>query len=226
VNAIAYGIGVHEDQELIWKCNVCNIKEMNTIFGINWDDSGIFRNLSSGKRMKWKINKIEMNETFLKINFSNYGWTSEKTWGTNHTDSEIIYFSNPKAYSQELNFSVYSSLVPFWFPIPVGEYLGRLKMNQWYDVDNRVLPTINVDLDKDSLLPGFPSKDIQIIAIYNDQGILNSYKLYIRGNIVIIDIAFDYLPLHVIPTLIGLFCILILSAIIYIFKKKNSREIL
>lgn len=221
VNAIEYGIGVHEEQELIWNCNVCNTLEMNAIFGVNWDDSGVFKNLSRGKRMKWEINSVEMNETFLKINFSNYGWTGEETWGVNHTDSEITYFSDPKAYPQELNFSGYNSLVPFWFPIPVGEYLGRLNLNEWYDIDNRVLPTINVDLEKDAILPGFPSKDIQIIAIYNDRGILNSYKLYIRGNIVIIDIAFDYLPFHVIPTLIGLFCIFTLSGIIYIIKKKN-----
>ena len=32
VIAINYGMGVYEDQELIWKCNVCNQIEMDDIF--------------------------------------------------------------------------------------------------------------------------------------------------------------------------------------------------
>jgi len=111
--------------------------------------------------------------------------------------------------------------VPFLFPIPIGEYMGGLSLNEWYDVDNRVLPTMNVVIRKDELSPGFPSRDINIIAIYNDQGILSSYKLYIEGNIVIIDITFDFLPIYVIPALIGLVCILSLSTILYFVKKRK-----
>ena len=221
VYALDYGIGVQKDQEIIWKCNVCNKIEMDTIYGSNWDDSEIFKNLSNGKRMKWKINNVEINETIIKINFSIWFWTSENTWGIKDKDSEIIYFSNPSDYSQELNFSFYSSMVPFWFPIPVGEYLGGLSLNEWYDVDNRVLPTLNVEIGRNET--GFPSKNIKIIAIYNDQGILNSYKLYIEGNVVIIDISIDFLPFYVIPTLIGLTIIFSLGIILYIIKKRRAR---
>ena len=222
VNAINYGIGVYENQELIWKCNVCNQIEMNDIFGSNWNDYGILKNLSQGKRMKWRINNINVNESLIKINFSIWEWTRESIWGVRDNDSEISFFSNPSDYSQELNFSYYSSLVPFLFPIPVGEYMGGLSLNEWYDVDNRVLPTMNVGIRKDELSPGFPSQDINIIAIYNDQGILSSYKLYIEGNTVIVDIGFDFLPIYVIPALIGLICILSLSTILYLIKKKKS----
>jgi hypothetical protein len=137
--------------------------------------------------------------------------------------SEMVYFCDPTDYSPELNFSNYASLVPFWFPIPVGEYMGGLglRLNEWYDVDNRVLPTLNVEIEPSAFSPGFPSKSIRIIAIYNDQGILNSYKLYIKGNVVIIDIGLDYLPVYVLPTVIGLLCAFSLSIIIYGIRKRK-----
>ncbi len=223
VNAIDYRVGVNISQELIWKCNVSNQIEMDNIFGNDWDEFGIFENLSKGKRMKWKIDNIEVDETFIKLNFSIWGWTSRTTWGVKNNDSQIIFFSNPKNFTKDLNFSSYSSLVPFWFPVPVGEYMGELELNKWYDVDNRVLPTLNVEIEENAILPGFPSKDIKIIAIYNDQGILNSYKLYVEGNVVILDIVFDYLPIYVIPTFIGLMCFFVLTIIIFVIKKRKTR---
>jgi hypothetical protein len=61
VRANDYGLGVYEDQELRWKCNACNDIEMEKIFGNDWNDDGIFNNLSLVKRMKWKINNIRIN---------------------------------------------------------------------------------------------------------------------------------------------------------------------
>ena len=102
VNAINYGIGVYENQELIWKCNVCNQIEMNDIFGSNWNDNGILKNLSQGKRMKWRINNINVNETTAQINLSIWDWTSESIWGAKDNDSEIIFFSNPRVTNSDL----------------------------------------------------------------------------------------------------------------------------
>jgi len=218
VNAIDYGIGVHQDQEIIWKCNVCNQMEMDLIFGSNWKDSDIFKNLSIGKRMKWKINNVEINQSISKISFSIWHWTSEEIWGTKDNDSEIMYTFD----SMVTNFTMYKSLVPLWFPIPVGEFMGNLVLNEWYDVDNRVLPTLNVEIESNAISLGFPLKKIKIIAIYNDQGILNSYKLYTTGNIVIIDISLDFLPIYVVPTLIGLIFGLSISLGLFIYKKRRS----
>ena len=223
VNAINYKPGINENDELIWKCKVCNDAEMSLIFGSGWNNnSGIFQNLSKGTRMKWEINTVEVNETVNKIEFSIWFWTLNKNWSVKDNDSQIIYLNNPKDYTKELNFSIYSSFVPFWFPIPVGEYMGGLNLSAWYDVDSRVLPTLNVDISKDAISPGYPNKDIEIIAIYNDEGILSSYKLYTKGNVVIVDIVLDFLPFYVIPTLIVLFTVLSLGVIVYIIKKYKS----
>ncbi|MFX0003489.1 MAG: hypothetical protein ACFE9C_02835 [Candidatus Hodarchaeota archaeon] len=217
VNALDYGVGVREDQELVWKCNVCNQIEMDTIFGSDWKDSGIFKNLSVGRRMKWKIDSIEVNQSLSRINFSIWDWTSEKIWGPKDNVLEITYFFD----SLESNFTQYTSLIPFWFPVPVGEFIGNLELNEWYDVDNRVLPTVIVELEKDAISLGFPQKNIKIIAIYNDLGLLSSYKLYTDGNIVIVDISLNFLPVYVIPILIGLFLGISLCLGLYAYKKRR-----
>jgi len=222
VNATSYRFGVYENQELVWRCKLCNQGEMDNIFGIDWNEDGILKNLSQGSRMKWKINSVNVNESFIKFNFSIWEWTRKSLWGVKDNDSEIMFFSNPRDYSHELNFTYYSSLVPFIFPIPVGEYIGGLNLNKWYDVDNRVLPTLNAEIGKDEISPGVPSLEIKIIAIYNDQGILNSYKLYTAGNVVIIEISFDFLPFYVIPTLIGLIFVFFLSTTLYFVKKRKA----
>ncbi len=218
VNAFNYSVGVHEDQEIIWRCNSCNQMEMELIFGSEWNDSGVFVNLTVGSQMKWQINSFEVNQSFSKINFSVWYWTRESIWGTKDNESVIIYNFN----SMESNFTIYTSLVPFWFPVPVGEFMGNLELVEWYDVDNRVLPTINVEIEEDAISLGVPQKRIKIIAIYNDQGILYSYKLYTAGNVVIVDISLDYIPIYVLPTLTGLLVVFSVSIIIYIFKNRRK----
>jgi len=225
VGAIKYKTGVKENDELIWKCRVCDDAEMNFIFGVGWDNSGIFQNLSVGKTMKWEIDSVQFNDTVIKIEFGEWFWRQNRNWGIKDNDSEIIYQANPSDYTEVLNFSSEKSFTPFWFPVPVGEYIGGLNLTEWYDVDNRVLPTLNVDIPKDAVLSGYPNKNIQVIAIYNDLGILSSYKLYTKGNVVIIDIALDFLPFYVIPSLAVLFTILSLGVIIYIIKKYKSTRL-
>ena len=225
VGAIKYKTGVEENDELIWKCRVCDDAEMNFIFGVGWDNSGIFQNLSVGKTMKWEIDSVQFNDTVIKIEFGEWFWRQNRNWGIKDNDSEIIYQANPSDYTEVLNFSSEKSFTPFWFPVPVGEYIGGLNLTEWYDVDNRVLPTLNVDIPKDAVLSGYPNKNIQVIAIYNDLGILSSYKLYTKGNVVIIDIALDFLPFYVIPSLAVLFTILSLGVIIYIIKKYKSTRL-
>jgi len=224
VSALGYSTGVKQNQNFVWKCNVCNELEMNAIFGSLWDNFGDFKNLSTGKKMKWEVSNVVINETFISINIDTWDWSKKKNWGIKDNTSQIVYFTNPDNYSDdELNFSDYSSLVPFWFPTPVGEYLGGLNLIKWYDVDNRVLPTLNVEIPKNAITSNLPTKGIYIIAIYSDQGILDSYKLYTKGNVVIIDISLDFLPLYVIPSLVSLTVIFFIGIVIYVYKKRRTQ---
>jgi len=222
VSAVNYGIGVTQNEGLVWKCKVCNNAEMENIFGSEWDNSGIFTNLSKGASMKWKINSTEINSTIINIEYDIWYWNLSDEWGIKDNSSQINIFVDPDDYSTNYLFLNYTSLVPFLLPIPVGEYLGGLsvKLNDLYDVDNRVLPTLNVEVLKDNIYPGYPNKDLKIIAIYNDRGILSSYKLYGKENTVIIDIVLDFLPFYVIPSLIGLMVVFSIGVAFYIIKKK------
>ena len=223
VYAVNYGIGVNPNEELVWVCKVCNNAEMDSILGSDWDSMGIFTNLSRGTKMKWKINTAEINDTVSSIEYYIWFWNLKDDWGVNDNSSQINFFVDPNDYPENYNFLNFTSFVPFWFPIPVGEYIGglSLNLNLWYNVDNRVLPTLNVVIPKDDISPGYPNKEISIIAIYNDRGVLSSYKLYGEGNTVIIDIALEDLPFYVIPSLIGLFIAFSLGTIFYILKRKG-----
>ncbi len=224
VVGLEYGVGVNRNDELIWKCKVSNSFELNNLFGSGWDNGGIFNNISKGSKMKWKIYNIETNSSLIKIEVDIWYWIKDLNWGVKDNETQITYLTDPNNYSEGLSFINYTSLVPFWFPIPVGEYMGGLKLNARYNVDNRVLPTLNVDIKKNGISQGYPNEDIKIIAIYNDQGILNSYKLYTKDNMVILDIAYDFLPFYVIPTIVILVSIFTIGIIIYIIKKKKSSK--
>ncbi len=223
--AIKYGAGVNKNEELLWTCNVCDKDEMKDIFGNDWDNSGLFENLSRGKKMKWQIKDIDENDLTIDIEIDEWLWNDHDNWGIYDNNFQISYFSNPKYYIEDINFSNYAFLVPFLFPIPVSEYLGELNFSKWYDVDNRVLTTLNIEITKDSIMQNYPIKDITIIAIYNERGILTSYKLYLTGNIVILDISYDYLPFYVIPTLFGLTAIITIAIIVYIIKRRRLKLI-
>jgi len=225
--AIKYGAGIEKDEEIIWNCKVSNTVEMERIFGVNWDNSGgPFENLRRGKNLKWKIKNVDVNETIIDIEIDEWLWNNDDDWGISDNNFKITYFSNLKEYEYiiENNFLNYSFFIPFLFPVPVSEFLGNIKLNKPYDVDNRVLTTINVDLSKDSILPNYPKKDISIIAMYNERGILMSYKLYLKGNIVIVDISLQSLPFYVIPTLVGLTMLIFISIIVYIIKRRKLKN--
>jgi hypothetical protein len=225
-SAVNYGIGIYQNEGLVWKCKVCNNAEMDNIFGSNWDSLGIFTSLKRGTSMKWKINSMEINSTIISIEYDIWYWNISKEWGIIDNTSQITMFVDPDNYSANYAFLNYTSLVPFLLPIPVGEYLGglSLKLIDWYDVDNRVLPTLNVEVLKDEIYPSYPNKDIKIIAIYSDRGILNSYKLYGKENTVLIDISLDFLPIYVIPSLIGLTVVSSVCVVVYIIKKKKNLQ--
>ena len=221
VIALDYSIGFRTDDQLIWKCNVCNINKMNVLFGESWKDTGLFENLSQGKRMRWDVNTIEQNSTTILSSVNIWMWQYEGSWGTLDNITEFSYLKNPSQYPANFNFSTYLPFAPFWLPVPIGDYLGEMKLGNLYDVDNRVLPTLNIQVEKDFIQPNIPTDNFYIIAVYNLNGILSSFKLYITGNVVVIDISLDTIPLYVLPSTIGLISAFLIVIYLYAKRKRN-----
>ncbi|NHJ25223.1 MAG: hypothetical protein EAX89_11645 [Candidatus Lokiarchaeota archaeon] len=219
----SFTIGVKKNEEFVWNCNVCNSIEMEEIFGSSWDNLGFFENLSLNRKMKWKINLIESNTTSLIINVNSWVWKESDNWGIEDKNLTIFHYAVPSDYGNNLNYTSSLPFIPIWFPVPVGDYMGELSFSDIYDIDNRVLATININMAKSKISFNYPSKSISIIAIYNSKGILSSYKLYIEENIVIMDIALVDLPFYTIPSTIGLISAFLISIGIYIYFKRKNR---
>jgi hypothetical protein len=223
VIALNYTIGFNANEDLIWNCHVCDIDKMNNIFGENWSSTGLFENLSQGKSMRWQITTVEENLTSLLANVNIWMWNNEEDWGFFDYNAEFSHLKDPSQYASNYNLSLVIPFIPFWLPVPVSDYLGTLKLSNMYDVDNRVLPTLNVQVNKDFLQPNNPSERMSMIAIYNTDGILSSFKLYTSGNVVVIDIEFGTIPLFVLPSTLGLIGAFFIAVILYIKKqRKNS----
>jgi len=107
VIALDYSIGFKTGDQLIWKCNICNINKMNLLFGENWRDAGLFENLSQGKRMRWEVNTIEQNSTTILASVNIWMWKNEESWGTLDNITESSYLKNPSQYPANFNFSTY-----------------------------------------------------------------------------------------------------------------------
>jgi len=221
-NVIAneYQNGIKTNDELIWNCNLCDDNKMDALFGEFWNEAGILKDLSSNSRMKWSVNMVEENSTTLSALISIWMWMSEDNWGTQDNSSKFSYLKNPSLYPSGFNFTDMLPFIPFLLPVPVGEYLGEISLGDIYDVDNRVLPTLNVRLNKDSIHPNEPTENVYIIAVYDNNGILSSFKLYTSGNVVVVDISLESFSILVIFSTVGLLLAFVCSIVLYIKKKR------
>ncbi|GAF90033.1 unnamed protein product, partial [marine sediment metagenome] len=48
VVALNYSFSFITNEEIVWKCNTCDINKMNNLFGDNWSNGGFFENLGQG----------------------------------------------------------------------------------------------------------------------------------------------------------------------------------
>ena len=229
VIAAKYEVGIEDKSSLIWKCNVYNKEKMDEIFGMDWDiGAGFFKNMEEGARMKWKIQKIENNiktyserikrdEEALGITYDVWSWTKDEEWGNKNYKEQSIFFKNPNHYPEHYLFLDYA---PLWFPVPTSEYLKALKPNLYagYTVDVTFLLTFTCEVEKGDKEGGNPSEYVKILAIYNPQGILTSYKLYITNHYVMIDVSLDSQFIYQFPVFIALLVIFSVG-LICIYKK-------
>ena len=220
VIAIGYQNGIKINDELIWNCHFCDDNKMDVLFGEFWNEAGIFENLSANSRMKWSVNMVEENSTTLSALVSIWMWQFEDNWGVQDNSSKFSYLKNPSLYPSGFNFTDVFPFIPFWLPVPVGEFLGEIPLGKIYDVDNRVLPTLNVQIIKNSIHLNEPTESVYFIAVYNSNGILSSFKLYTSGNVVVVDISLQDLPIFAILSTIGLLLTFVCSIVLYIKKKR------
>ena len=223
VAAINFSFGFVEEEEIIWKCRINNSVEMNNIFGFGWDSSGLFQGIEQGALMKWKLSSITNNGTSFNLEFNTWSWRIEEDWSGSDGSLHYSFYTNPVDYPDNLNFSMNLPFLPFIFPIPIGDYLEGLNLSNLYNMDTRVLSTINIVLPRDFISTDLPSQDVNIIAIYNGNGILNFYKIYLGGFQVILDVSLNQLPPYVIPALILLFAIFAVGLIYYLFKIRDIK---
>ena len=199
VRASDYEIGVEEGDIFIWNCNVCDNKKLDDILGKEWDDDGFFEDLEQGTRMKWIIrdtdddekiysSETKDNETTYSIEFAKWIWTTNDKWGDEDRDERIYLFKDPDDYSEDF---IFPQIAPIWLPLPLGEYLKKIDLYEGYTIDARVLPSITCEIDRTDIDDEYPKENIKIVAMYNDKGIITSYKLYIKDHQVILDISLE-----------------------------------
>lgn len=219
-HAIKYEVGLKEGEEYIWNCNVCDKNKMQEVFGDDWDeeDAEFFEDLRQNSRMRWIIDEIdnneevyleqtEDNETVFSIEYKKWSWTNKERWGSKDDVKKTYQLKDPKDYPDDFDFPQF---VPIWIPLPFGDYLKNMDLDYEYTIDSRVLPSISCKIDKNELDDDYPKQDIKIVALYTDQGLLKSYKLYIKDNQVIVDISLETLITH------NFMIISIITAIIYV----------
>jgi len=73
----------------------------------------------------------------------------------------------------------------------MGEYLKDIDLYEGYTIDARVIDSITCKIDRADIDDKYPKENIKIVALYTDQGILKSYKLYIGDHNVILDISLE-----------------------------------
>ncbi|MHA1148998.1 MAG: hypothetical protein ACTSR8_12240 [Promethearchaeota archaeon] len=197
-----YEVGFTKDDVYIWSCNVCDEEQMEEIFGIGWEDFGgsLFKNLKEGAKMKWEIKNIaenkmyseetEENETTFLIEYNIWRWTENEDLGSKDSTEIQETFVNPNYYKEGY---IYPDFAPMWLPTPVGEYMKSLEpvLDDSYTIDGRVLLSITCKIEMGEFNDQYPKKDIKVLALYNAEGILRSYKLYIANHQVILDISLD-----------------------------------
>lgn len=197
--ASSYEVGVKKGESFIWNCNVCDNNKMDEILGKEWDNDGFFEDLEKGTHMKWKIRDIDNdekiyssethnNETAYSLKLGKWIWTTNENWGDEDKEEESYLFKDPHDYSDDY---IFPEFAPIWLPIPIGEYLKNIDLYEGYTIDARVIDSITCEIERADLDDGYPKENIKIVAMYNDEGILMSYKLYIGDHNVLLDISLE-----------------------------------
>ena len=233
VVAHEYELGVDEDDKFIWKCNVYDEEKMKDILGSGWNanGTGLFEELEQNTRMKWKIkdtdNDIEIynpetleDEKFIQIIYQKWIWTKDHKWGDYDHENQFNLYKNPKDYDDDF---IFPNFAPICLPFPIDDYLKDADLYEGYSIDARSIPTISCEIEKNDMKGDYPTEYIKIQAVYNDKGVLKSYKLYVNDHRVIVDISleeeFIFSPILWMVLIPAIFLIFYLALIYVIYNK-------
>ncbi len=215
-----------QNDEIIWVCNKCDKIELETIFEKNWSSIGWFQNIEEGKKLKLNIVEISTFEQYtsnrlvtrdLRVIFNG---NLDNSYFF-HTSYIFSLFPNPNLtfdYAQD----IIHTMIIFFFPTPIGEFINRLPPYPNRDVDTRVLPTINQKFPPNSLISNLPQTHIESISIYNDNGILSSFKMYTPGFNVFLELTLYYPPPSISPLTFLLLSVIIATIGFYIYSEKKT----
>jgi hypothetical protein len=221
---LSYEFGHQPSNDLIWRCNICKTEELYSIFGMNWSSNGFFEHIDQGKKMRWEILSLEKEGGRLNLTVNTWKWQDENTWANSTDQDSYWYYSNPSEYPNNYNLSKNFPFIKLWLPLPMSEYMSNLNLSQIYDIDDRVLFTIFIHVDKDYISNNDPSQAINIIAIFNENGFLDTFKIYLQENVVLLSISLEYIPIYAIPIVIFIFGFLISAILLYFFYLKPREK--
>jgi hypothetical protein len=222
--ARSFEIPLQRGEILIWKCNLCRSVEMNEVFGENWTESGFFENISTNRLLKMQLEDLSIFDHEENLSLTIWTWQESDRSELAGTNSTLTYFTEPESYPQNYTFPDQIPFLPFILPSPTGEFIGKIKFNPKYAIDNRVLPTINLQVSQNSISMGYPMRSVTIIAIYNERGVVSSYKILLANNSVLIDISLAEIPPHVVAFTILLVITFIIGIIIFIKYRPNKNN--
>ena len=228
-----YEIGVEKGDEFIWKSKVCDEDKMRDLFGRNWNknQTALFENLEQGARMRWIIKETEddkeiynskkqKNEEFLSITYKKWEWTDQEKWGDNDYEDYFDHYADPKDYPDDY---IFTNFAPIWLPLPLDDYLKEIDLYEGYNIDSRSIAALTCEIERNDWKGNYPTEFVKIQAMYDNQGILTSYKLFLKDNRVVIDISLDnsiishpILKDYFFPSITAIFYI----GVIYLIYKK------
>lgn len=122
----------------------------------------------------------------------------------------------------------YNFGVPLWLPSDTDEYLDEIDFKRNYDVEDLKLSAeidegnFNIENNNEEFYE-LPNEDIQYEATYNENGLLNNFKLFNKDNELICEFSlqmFNFIPGYDLPILLGITGLSILSVIYIIIRRK------
>jgi hypothetical protein len=226
-------IEIKEGDKFIWRCNICDKAKMRDLLGSRWNrnGTGFFEELEQNALMKWKIDDTEddveiynsetqEDEEFIQIIYKWWIWTKDDDWGDYDHEEEFNLYKDPDDYPDDY---IFLNVAPIWLPMPIDAYLKDADLYEGYSIDARSIPTISCEIEKNDMKGDYPTEYIKIQAVYNDKGILRSYKLYINDHEVIVDITLveeiNTIPIIWMVVIPAIFLICYLGLIYVIYKK-------